>query len=88
MYDASKSSTSRRVDGAFFLESYSGGVFGAYGEIVMDTVAIGQASVQSMAVRVATEVGTGNWADGILGLGFSKDGEYRAPSYRDRGESL
>ena len=58
------------------MESYSGDVFGAYGDIVIDTVAIGQVSVQSMAIGVAKNVGAGDWSDGILGLGFSSNCEY------------
>ena len=60
------------------MEAYTGFVFGAYGDVVMDSVAIGQASVPSMAIGVATVAGNGSWPDGVLGLGFASNCEFVA----------
>lgn len=44
--------------------------FGASGTVVEDTVDFGSVSVKDVAVGVASNVGTGDYPDGMMGMGF------------------
>ncbi len=66
IYEPSKSSTP--TNDTFSIRYMAG--FGASGSVVKDTVGFGSVSVKDVAVGVATEVGDGNWPDGMIGMGF------------------
>lgn len=75
VYDPTKSSSFKMINGASFSISYGDGS-GAAGNVGTDTVVIGGATVTKQAVELATAVSqsfvsdTSN--DGLLGLAFSK----------------
>ena len=71
VYDPKKSPNSKTVPQENFNSWYGSGKNGASGYVVTDSVAVGPASVPSVAVGVATSAATGTWPDGIMGLGFS-----------------
>ena len=74
VYDPSKSSTFKNVPGAAFSIHY-GDKSHADGQVGVDTVDIGGATVPAQAIELATSVTDGFVkdanADGLLGLGFS-----------------
>lgn len=74
IYDPTKSTTFKAINGATFDISYGDGS-GAAGSVGTDTVDIGGATVTSQAVELATEVSQSFVADtasnGLVGLAFS-----------------
>jgi hypothetical protein len=74
VYDPSKSTTFKSVPGAAFAIHY-GDKSKASGEVGVDTIDIGGATVPAQAIELATSVTDGFIqdanADGLLGLGFS-----------------
>lgn len=74
LYNAAKSSTSKRVDGASWEISYADGS-GAAGDVNTDTVSIGPLTVGTQTVELANSLSEDFAADydkdGILGLAFN-----------------
>ncbi|KAF9629696.1 putative aspartyl protease protein [Lasiodiplodia theobromae] len=74
-FDSSKSTTFEAMDGASFLITYGDGS-GAAGNVGLDTVDIGGATVTKQAIEMATAVSQSfiedTNTDGLVGLAFSK----------------
>lgn len=74
-FDASKSTTFKKVDGAAWKISYGDGS-GAAGTVGTDTVTIGGVTVENQTVELANKVSQSfvqdTNTDGLVGLAFSK----------------
>ena len=71
LYDPTKSSNWKELDGYTFDINYVGGT-GASGIVGTDTVDVGGAIVPNQPIELATSVGSAvdSGADGVLALGF------------------